>query len=920
MPHPGASVKAAEGVGVATARLAGTSPRSHNARRMLDVSAPRLSEACNDYLALHTRALREAVHAGQDGVLVADRYARMFDGLLGSLCCAGHALAQQDAPALGRVALVAVGGYGRRQVAPHSDVDVLFLCDDPSNPGIADLAERVLYPLWDAGVDIGHVVRGLEETLELSRTDIRTSTTLLDMRHVAGDRTIMAELAQRGRQEIFEEMIEQFLEALESDTVSRHERFGGSLYLREPDLKLGRGGLRDLDVMLWSARARWAVDTADELVAVGALTEHELRELSAARRHLWNVRNRLHVAAGRRQDRLTFDDQEVLAKLLGYADGATLGVEQFMQRHYLHARVIARLVDCMGNRVRRSRRVRPSTLRDLGDGVLAHDGRILLQRMDLAEEPAVALSLYEAVVREGLPPDMELRDAVAAAASDRDWGRRLRRDPQAGAAFLRLLARAEPAPVRRGSILEELHDVGLLLALIPELEAVTGRVRHDAFHVYTVDAHSVMAVDRLKALARGEFAADHVSLSRCAAEMPRPVPVVLALLLHGLGEGHPDDAARHGAAIAGPIAARLGLGAADIGHVQWLIANQSSMYHWATRRDITDPDVIAEVAREVETVDRLRDLYLATYASVSTLNPGAMTAWNARMLDDLFHAVSSTIEGRATSSDRIERLRREATEGVSDPEHRRAIEEFLGGVPDRYLLANTVAGVRWHASVAARRQGRLALGHVDSGVGRGTLELVVATDDRPGLLADITGALAAGRFSIDWAQLYTRTRVGAPDEAFDLFHVSHPNMDSPEQMEVEIESLRHNLEQIIAGRMTTETLLAGRSRRPSWTREGPRIRTEIHADNQASRAYTVVDVYTRDRPQLLHAIARTLHEAGLSIALAKVNTEGQRVADVFYVQTATGGKLSGRGDLSALSRALHDTIRKLDAAESGVTA
>lgn len=880
---------------------------------MLDAASPRLAESCTDYLSLHTRTLREAVRAGQDGVGVADRYARVFDGLLGSLCCAARAVAGDKASALGRVALVAVGGYGRRQVAPHSDVDVLFLCDDPSQPGIARLADQVLYPLWDAGVDIGHVVRGLEETLDLSRSDIRTSTTLLDMRHVAGDRSIVEELALRGREEIFQDMLDNFLEALESDTVERHERFGGSLYLREPDLKLGRGGLRDLDVVSWVARARWAVDGVEALASVGALTEHDLAELLAARRHLWNVRNRLHVAAGRRHDRLTFEDQEGLAAQLGYTDAATLAVEQFMQRHYQHARVIAHLVDCMADRVRRSRRGRTSAPRALGEGVLVHDGHVALEHMDLSEDPAVALALYAAVVREGLPPDMEARDAVAAAASNRDWGRALRREPRASQTFGQLLVRAEPAPVRRGSLLEELHDVGLLLALIPELEGVTGRVRHDAYHVYTVDVQSVLAVDRLHALARGEWAANHVSVSRCAAEMPRPLPVYLALLLHGVGEGHPDDAARHGAAIAGPIAMRLGLDAHDVRHVQWLIENQSSMYHWATRRNITDPDVIAEMAREVETVDRLRDLYLFTFAAVSTRNPGAMTAWNARMLDDLFHSVSDVIEGRETRSERLDRLRRDALGDVTDPEQRLAIEAFLQGVPDRYLLANTVAGIRFHASVVARREGPLAFGAVDSGVGRGTLEVVIATDDRPGLLADLTAALAAHRFSIDWAQLYTRTRRDAPDEAFDLFHVSHPNMDTPDLMEQELVGLRKTLEDILAGRVTSAALLAGRGRRSSFMREGPRIRTEIHVDNDASRQYTVVDIYTRDRPQLLHAIARALHQAGLSIALAKVNTEGHRVADVFYVQTPSGQKLSGRGELAALSNRLRETIGALDA-------
>ncbi|HKU37176.1 MAG TPA: [protein-PII] uridylyltransferase, partial [Polyangiales bacterium] len=265
-----------------------------------------LVETCTEYLVSHSAALKEAVRSGHRGLDVAGRYAQMFDGLLGSLCCAARA-AQARARGMGRVALVAVGGYGRRLVAPHSDVDVVFLADDPTDERIARLAECVLYPLWDAGVQIGHAVRGIEETLDLSKSDIRTSTTLLDIRHIAGDKSLVQELVERARTEIFEAELDAFIAALEADTVSRHERYGGTLFLREPEIKLGRGGLRDLDVVGWVARARWGVDRLEELVAHGHLSQHELLDLSSAQEHLWTVRNRLHVVARRRHDRLTFE-------------------------------------------------------------------------------------------------------------------------------------------------------------------------------------------------------------------------------------------------------------------------------------------------------------------------------------------------------------------------------------------------------------------------------------------------------------------------------------------------------------------------------------------------------------------------------------------------------------------------------------
>lgn len=857
--------------------------------------------------------LAAAVEAGQHGLVVAEGYARMYDGLLGSLCCAAGAEFCGGAQPMGRMALVAVGGYGRRLMAPHSDVDVLFVCDNPSEPRMLQIAESVLFPLWDVGVEIGHAVRSLDEMLELSESDIRTSTTLLDMRHVCGDKAITQELAERGRQRIFRERLPQFIDALEADSESRHERFGDSLYVREPELKLGRGGLRDLDMIQWCVRARWDVPSFEHAVEHGLLSGHEVAELRAAQDHVWTVRNRLHLLAGRRNDRVTYEDQEVLAAKLGYRDGMTPGVEQYLQTHFHHARVIARLVDRIGDRVRRSLRPPRTTMRDLGGGVIVHDRQVTFKRPDLADDPASAFRLYNSVARESLPPDPEARDVIATFAADREWCKRLRRQEEAAAIFSFLLTRAEGLSVRRGSVLQELHEVGLLLAMVPELEAVTGRVRRDAYYAYTVDAQSIMAVDRLHELARGELASEFRVVSRCAAEMARPLPLHLALLLHALGIGHPDDPAKHAAAIAGPVAERLGLASADLQHMQWLIANQATMYFWATRRDISDPSVIAEVAREVKTVHRLRDLFLFTFCHVATANPNAMTDWNARMLDEMWQSVSDHIEGRGGGlTEQLERVRRETLSGITDLAQNARLEAFLALAPERYLLANSIDRIRFHADVVQRRSGALALGATESGIGHGRLELVIACDDRPGLLADLTAALAASRFSVDSAQLYTRNQPGLPAEAFDVFHVTHANMASDDLMQPEIDRLRTNIEALLAGQARSQELLARRSRPPSWARPGPRIKTEIHVDNASSPRYTIVDVYTRDRTDLLHVIARTLHEKGLTISLAKVNTEGQRVADVFYVQTKAGGKLGGPGNLSDLSAALRDVIRHLD--------
>lgn len=879
-----------------------------NASSLRDLNSG-LVETCSEYLVSHSAALKDAVRGGQRGLDVAARYAQMFDGLLGSLCCAARA-AQVRYKGLGRVALVAVGGYGRRLVAPHSDIDVVFLADDPSDERIGGLAEAVLYPLWDAGVQIGHAVRGVEETLDLSKSDIRTSTTLLDMRHIAGDKSLVHELVDRSRGEIFEGELDAFIGALEADTVSRHDRYGGTLFLREPEIKLGRGGLRDLDVVSWVARSRWGVERLDDLVALGHLSQHELLDLCGAQEHMWTVRNRLHVVARRRHDRLTFEDQESVAGLLGYRDGVALGVEQFMQMHYRHARVVARLVDRMPERARRSRRKPPTTIRDLGRGVMVHDAHVTLRPDELSEDPSLALRFYEHVVREGLPPDPEARDAFARIFADRDICQQLRRSPEAKLIFCNLLTHAGNAPLRRGSIVEELHEVGLLVALIPELEPIMGRVPYDAYHAYTADVHALLSIDRLRAIARGELATEFPIVSRCAAELPRPLPLYVALLLHELGCGHPDDPAKYAAAIASTVCERLGLSPADTKHVTWLIANQDRAYRWALQRDITDPDTIAEIAREVHTVDRLRDLYLLTFANTSTENPTAMTVWNARMLQELWTSTSDMIEGRRDGSDYVDSLREQVLRDLA-PAERQAVAEFLDELPERYLLANSAVEIRVHQQIAVSRGDETRVGVTESSFGDGTLQIVVFSNDRPGLLAELTSALAMHRYNVDSAQLYTRRREGRPDEAFDIFAVTHPGLGVGGDVEASVTELTRTIEDLTAGRISADSIVGRRSKQPSWARSGPRIKTEVGVDNNTSSRYTVVDVYTRDRPELLYTIAQTLHLHGLSIALAKVNTQGRRVADVFYVQARGGGKLA-KGQLARLSDALRETIHKLD--------
>lgn len=882
--------------------------------------APSLGHCCDGYLEGYRGRFEADVRRGASGVAAASKFSRALDGLLGALYCAADAAAGPKNE--GRVALVAVGGYGRGLVGLSSDVDVLFLCDDPSDPRVRALAEGLLYPLWDLGMEIGHAVRGQEETLALAREDIRTATTLIDLRRVAGDESIVTDLFKGARRAIFEPHLDEFLNALEEDTIRRHERFGDSLYLLEPDVKNGRGGLRDLDVAEWAARARWDARSTQDYVRTGALLQREVEELDAAREMLWRVRNLLHLRAKRQQDRLTFADQEEIAHELGFVDGITLGVEQFMQAYYRHARVVAQTAERMLMRARPRRRKTPASQRSLGDGTAIFDGHVTLSDTDtLGKDPAVAFRLYQRVLEKRLPPYPFARDAIARLAVDEEWREALRGSREASETFLSLFTTTdrggwERGPLSRGSLLDELHEVGLTVAMVPELEPLTGRVQHDVFHVYTTDIHAIRAVERLRAVFAGERI-EHLALSnRLAAETPRRVPLFLATFLHALGKvhghGHGMPEEREGsrsASMVRPIAERLGLKPIDVDHVVWLLQEQGSLYFWATKRDTSDPAVLDEVARRVGSLERLRDLYLMTVSILSTVNPRSLTDWTARMLEDLYFGVAGVLEGRGGSAaGRAAALRREVKVGFTGDRDEALLERFVDAMPERYILANPVDVIRRHARVVRDAAGERTTVALGPGPSEDVSEMLVVTDDRAGLLADVCAVFAKHRVAIVDAQIYTLpgdSEVGeSRDRAVDAFAVRR---ESGGRLDRDLRGrVEQDLRALVAGEAEASEMLAKTPTTPSWARRpGPGVSTDVRIDNEASASFTVVDVLTRDRPGVLHTIARTLHEEGLTIALSKITTEGDRVTDVFYVRDAElGEKVRDPERLRSLARLL----------------
>lgn len=877
---------------------------------------------------------------GPDGVELGVEHARRLDAILSEL----FAEASRETSADG-FTLVAMGSYGRGAVALRSDADVRLLVRREDARAEA-FSETLLYPLWDTGVSVGYQVATAGALLDLAQKDLATATSLLDGRVVAGDPALEAELSSRAMAGLFSEgELGAFVARLEEEVAGRHGRFGGSVYLLEPDVKSGAGGLRDLDVARWAARARYRAGTDRraggfwaELVRMGVLVPREAQEIAAAEEFLWRVRNRLHAKAQRRSDRLTFDQQEAIAIELGYGprgtepppahargraeagsgepptDDATLraqaaAAERMMQDYYLHARTVTRSREQILARATPPRRRGKPVEVDLGRGVRLFDGQVTLDPAELDRDPALALRVYASCVEESAPLLPFARDAIVRACADASFAARLRASAEAAQVFVELVCTVPEVRTRSGSMVRELHDVGLLLAMIPEFLPVTGRVHHDVYHVYTVDVHSVAAVDCLRALCRGDLAQEHALASRLAAEIARPRPLFLATLLHDVGKGYPDESGSRknhstvGARMCESILPRLGLTGEETEEACALVEQHLSMYHVATRRDLDDPATAEDFTKTLRGREGLRDLYLLTVVDLSTTSPTAMTSWKSRMLAELYLAGDAHLAGaknHGADDLRLERAKASAralsaTSPGLPPE---ALEAFLSTMPERYLLANPASSVLAHARLAhGRGEAKVACEILPSRHDE-VAELCVVAEDRPGLLARIAAAITSARLEVLTAQVYSRevpgTEGSAPRaEAVDVFLV-RDRAESQAHWARLVPRLQRDLEALVTDAVDARELLRERagSRATGRERPSPAVTTEIVIDDRASPRHTIVEVFARDRPGLLYAVAQELYELGLGIALSKINTEGTRVADVFYVTERDGSKVA----------------------------
>jgi [protein-PII] uridylyltransferase len=812
-------------------------------------------------------------------------------------------------------AMVGTGGYGRGVVAPFSDIDLLFLTAAEPGPRVLQAVEFMLYLLWDLGLKVGHATRSIAECAAEAAADTTVRTSLIDARLIAGSAALFAEFQARYGAACEASGFAGFIAAKQAERDARHRRFGDSPFLVEPNVKEGRGGLRDLQTLYWLSRYVFGTLVMGDLVGPhspggGLLTAHEARLARRCWSFLWTVRFHLHYVAGRAEERLTFDLQPVVGARMGYTrHGRQDGVERFMRHYFLTAREITRVTRVLEPAIVRAALGPPAVAAEtdpalLRAGFVLADGKLLgSPARDFRDEPLQMLHLLQ-VARDR---DLALHPlALRALIRNVRGAMSLRGDPQAAALFLDLLCGRDAEHVRSDGAkwLSILNETGFLGRFIPDWARIVGQMQFDTYHVFTVDEHTIEAVRVLNALERGELTDVAPVSSGLVEDLQSRRALYVAMLLHDIAKGRGGDHSEIGAELALDVGPVLGLAAEETETVSWLVLHHLLLSQTAFHRDIDDPKTILDIADTIQSPERLKLLLILTVADMRAVSPKVWNAWKATLLRELYSRVAEVLAGGLATTERdtrVARAREAAAELLPDWDQAARERFFALGYPSYWLAFDPATHVR-HARLVRDAEARGAPLTVDTEVlpARAVTEVTVYTADHAGLFSRIAGALAVAGASIVDARIHTMTNGMALD-TFWIQDAAGGAFDAPHRLA----RLYVLVEQALTGRLR----LAAEIRRVSKALLGSRMRA-IHVpprvvlDNRASNTHTVIEVNGRDRPGLLHDVTAAISEQGLQIASAHVTTYGVRAVDVFYVKDVFGLKVENERKLAQLRDAL----------------
>jgi [protein-PII] uridylyltransferase len=815
----------------------------------------------------------------------------------------------QEAPC----ALLALGGYGRGELNPYSDIDLMFLCQKTPPDSVV---RETLYLLWDVGYTLGHSVRTRRDVVHMAETDLTAQTAMMEARFIVGDQWLFAWFQEEVRHRRFTSRRRRaFVRQKLAECRQRHAVFANTVNLMEPNVKESPGGLRDYHTALWIGMACYRANTLAALVDQGLLTSVEQKAIETALDFLFRVRNALHYHYGRKNDLLSVDAQEKLAVTLGFHPSDNKqAVEHFLKQYYIHANVVFELCLSVLAAVTHTYQPRLWRLlrrpREVGDGFVLLDGYLSYATEGLEDQwstrPLLLLQAfikaqeYQVPLAPALSRLIKSKAALLATAE-------MRCSPEAKALFFRILAHSHAAPTLRA-----MHRHGLLGAYIPEFEPLTCLVQYDLYHRYTVDEHTLRSIEALESLT----ATQEPSLQPLALlyqQTSDKALLKLALLLHDLGKDIGPRQASHpyrSGELAERVCERLALSAEQRHVLHVLVVNHLLMNHLAQRRDLTDPKVIAEFASLVEMVPYLEQLYVLTFADTSAVGPEVWTVWKGALLADLYRRTLDYLvqQTEVTPSDEElrQRLRPSIREALDPDYDDTALDHFLDVMPAKYLVATPPEQIATHIRLTYPALAAPVVLHTVQNFSVGFTNVTVCVEGRRGVFAMIAGALSRNGLNILGAQIYTSIDGLAVDTLQVETTDNTPVTDNKVWVQV-----RADLLAALAGERSFDEVLT-RRRYSAHERKFQAFAQPPYVviDNTISDSHTVIEVKTQDRLGLLYKLTRLLYEHGLDVALAKISTEANRAIDVFYVTDVQGKKIVDDTALSRIHQALLETLRE----------
>ncbi|HEY1709994.1 MAG TPA: [protein-PII] uridylyltransferase [Rhizomicrobium sp.] len=850
-------------------------------------------------------AVKAEVDAGAwDGERAAQALSRIQDTLIQVLYdfATKHIYYAQNPTTAERMAIVATGGYGRAMMAPGSDVDLLFVRPFKETPWGESVIEFILHMLWDLGLKVGHATRSVAECIRLSNADVTIRTALLEARFLWADRAVFEDMRKKFWADVASRNGQDFVQAKLAERAERHRQQGESRYLVEPNVKEGKGGLRDLQTLYWIGKYLYRVEDAADLVEHGVFTREEYQIFQKAEAFLWNVRVHLHYLTNHAEERLSFDVQPEMAQRLGFTGTSERrAVEAFMRAYFRVAKDVGDLtrIFCAALEMQ-NKKPKPSLARLLpgflkprtgAEDFYVDNGRLNANTGAFKRDPVNLIRIFHLADEKGtdIHPDA-LRtitrslDLVTPA---------LRENPEANRLFLETLSsRRNPERALRW-----MNEAGVLGRFLPEFDHAIGLMQFNMYHHYTVDEHLIRAVGNVAKIEHGDLGQAHPLSTDIIKRINSREVLYVALLLHDIAKGLAGNHSLVGAEIALSVCPRLGLSPADTQTVSWLVKNHLLMSDVAQRRDISDPKTVRDFVAEVQTPDKLRLLLILTVCDIRAVGPGVWNGWKGQLLRELYYAAEAIMTGGDAMPARAARVasaKGALAERLQDlPADAR--ERALTRHYDAYWLAFDPHEHEWHARVAGAADGKgeiFALA-AESNDFRSVTEVVIYTPDHPGLVSKLAGAIAVSGGSIVDAKAFT-TSDGF---AVDVFSVQDAD-GGPFGTEGRVERLQATIVKTLSGEMRLRAALARRA--PAKRTRAFALPARVNFDNEASNRATVLEVEGLDRPGFLYDVTQAIFESGLSISSAIIATYGERASDVFYVRDGFGHKVTHRDRLKAI--------------------